>query len=244
MLAVGLKAYLGWVETTRWLDAAAGPCNRFGDTVDIVVLPAAPLLPSAVEVGRRSRFQVGAQLVSDRPPGAFTGELPASLLAELGVTHAEIGHAERRFLFGETPAEVRAKVVACHEAGLTPLLCVGEGSLGDTQPVAIDEAAGRTVEQLTDVLTVCSPDASLLVAYEPVWAIGADRPASADHVLAVADAIRSELTGYPAARLIYGGTAGPGVFADLCSGLDGLFLGRRAHDPAAFATALAEVATG
>ena len=225
-----------------WLDAVAESCAEFGDQVDIVILPAAPFLPAAVAAGRRSRFQVGAQLVSDRPPGAYTGELPAALLQELGVAYAEIGHAERRFLFGETPALVRAKVSACLDQGIAPLLCVGEGVLGDTTPVPTGQAVADACDQLGNVLDGCDLEAPLLVAYEPVWAIGADQAASAGHVTEVAAAIRHQLAAYPRARLIYGGTAGPGVFGELRDALDGLFLGRRAHDPAAFATTLSEVA--
>jgi len=204
VVAVGLKTYLGWTQTTQWLDAVAASCARFGSQLDIVVLPTAPLLPHAVATGRRSGFQVGAQQISEHPPGAFTGELPAALLQELGVSYAEIGHAERRSLFGETPAVVRAKVAVCQAAGLTPLLCVGEGVLGHTAVIPPTEAAAQIGRQLADV--------------------------------------RQELRPYPAARLIYGGTAGPGLFAGIEDSVDGLFLGRRSHDPAAFATTLSEVA--
>jgi triosephosphate isomerase len=241
VVAVGLKTYLGWTQTTQWLDAVAASCARFGSQLDIVVLPTAPLLPHAVATGRRSGFQVGAQQISEHPPGAFTGELPAALLQELGVSYAEIGHAERRSLFGETPAMVRAKVAACQAAGLTPLLCVGEGVLGHTAVIPPAEAAAQTCRQLADVL-VGGPATPLLVAYEPVWAIGAEQPAPVEHVRVVAAAIRQELRPYPAARLIYGGTAGPGLFAGIEDAVDGLFLGRRSHDPAAFATTLSEVA--
>lgn len=242
MVAVGLKTYLGWTQTTQWLDAVAASCTQFGGRVDIVVLPTAPLLPYAVAIGRRAGFQVGAQQVSEHPPGAFTGELPAALLQELGVSYAEIGHAERRFLFGETPDVVRAKVAACQAAELTPLLCIGEGVLGHTAVIPPAEAAAQTCRQLAEVLAICDPAAPLLVAYEPVWAIGAQQPAPVEHVRVVAAALHQELRPYPAARLIYGGTAGPGLFAGLEDSVDGLFLGRRSHDPAAFATTLSEIA--
>ncbi len=242
MVAVGLKTYLGWTQTTQWLDAVAASCARFGSQLDIVVLPTAPLLPHAVATGRRSGFQVGAQQISEHPPGAFTGELPAALLQELGVSYAEIGHAERRSLFGETLDVVRAKVAACQAAGLTPLLCVGEGLLGHTAVTPAAEAATQTCRQLAEALADCDRAAPLLVAYEPVWAIGAQQPAPMEHVRVVAAAIREKLRPYPAARLIYGGTAGPGLFAGIEDFVDGLFLGRRSHDPAAFNTTLSEVA--
>jgi triosephosphate isomerase len=118
IVAVGLKAYLGKVQTQTWLDAVVESRAELSRDVDIVVLPVAPLLSAAVGAGRAAGFAVGAQQVSDRPAGAYTGELPASLLRELGVTYAEVGHAERRFLYGETPAMVRAKVTARASPGV------------------------------------------------------------------------------------------------------------------------------
>jgi triosephosphate isomerase len=242
IVAVGQKTYLGYAQTLAWLEAAAETGRRFGHDVDLVVFPVAPALPAAVELGRRAQLAVGAQDVSTRPAGAFTGELPAALLAELGVGYVEIGHAERRFLFGDTADVVRAKTRAAVAHGLVPLLCVGEGRLGDTTmidpPDAIEQAGG----QLEEVLDLLPPDRGLVVAYEPVWAIGADQPAPVEHVRAVAAGLRSLLQDHPGARLIYGGTAGPGLFSALGGVTDGLFLGRRAHDPAAFAEVLAEVA--
>jgi triosephosphate isomerase len=242
IVAVGQKTYLGYAQTLAWLDAAAETVRRFGGEVDVVVFPVAPALPAAVERARDSHLQIGAQDASSRPAGAFTGELPAGLLAELGVTFVEIGHAERRFVFGETAEVVRAKVAAAVAHGLVPLICVGEGELGDTTaiegPLAVDQA-GR---QLAEVLDLLPPELPFVVAYEPVWAIGADHPAPVDHITTVAAGLRSRLEPFPAARLIYGGTAGPGLFAELSEATDGLFLGRRAHDPEAFAAVLAEVA--
>lgn len=242
IVAVGQKTYLGYAQTLAWLEAAAEAGRRFGPAMDVVVFPVAPALPAAVELGGQSHLQVGAQDVSTRPAGAFTGELPASLLAELGVTHVEIGHAERRFLFGETAEIIRTKVEASVAAGLVPLICVGEGSLGDTTVVAPAAAVAQAGDQLDEVLDLLPAELGFVVAYEPVWAIGAQQPAPVDHVRAVAAGLRSRLDGFPAARLIYGGTAGPGLFAELSEATDGLFLGRRAHDPSAFAAVLAEVA--
>jgi triosephosphate isomerase len=241
IVAVGQKTYLGYARTLTWLDAAAETGRRFGPDVDVVVFPVAPALPAAVERGRASGLQVGAQDVSTRPAGAFTGELPAALLAELGVTHVEVGHAERRYLFGDRADVVRAKVAASVEHGLVPLLCVGEGVLGDTTPIDAPAAVDQAGAQLVEVLDLLPTDVPFVVAYEPVWAIGADQPAPVDHIREVAAGLRALLEPFPAARLIYGGTAGPGLFAELSDAVDGLFLGRRAHDPAAFADVVAEV---
>jgi triosephosphate isomerase len=155
----------------------------------------------------------------------------------------EIGHAERRYLFGETADLITRKVDVSLEHGLVPLVCVGEGRLGDTTPVEPEAAVAEAGAQLAQVLYRLPGSSPFVVAYEPVWAIGADQPAPVDHVRAVAAGLRRMLDGFSSARLIYGGTAGPGLFSQLATAVDGLFLGRRAHDPAAFAEVLGEVAS-
>lgn len=92
-MAVGQKSYLGYAETLAWLEAAVGSAREHAGQVDLVVFPVSAALPAAVGIAR-GVFDIGAQDVSDRPPGAFTGELPAALLAEIGVRYVEIGHAE------------------------------------------------------------------------------------------------------------------------------------------------------
>ncbi|HYP45561.1 MAG TPA: triose-phosphate isomerase family protein [Propionibacteriaceae bacterium] len=241
LVAVGHKAYLGYAETLAWLEAAAGPAQQARD-VDVVVFPVALALPAAMSSGRDA-YAVGAQDLSDRPAGAFTGELPAALLSEVGVRYVEIGHAERRFLFGDTPDVVARKIAVAVEHGLTPLVCVGEGRLGDTEVVPVEEAIEQAGRQLAEALERVPGGTELVVAYEPVWAIGAEEPAGVEHITRVAAGLRPQLSAHQSARLIYGGTAGPGLFAHLREAVDGLFLGRRAHSPAAFADILGEVAT-
>jgi triosephosphate isomerase len=241
VVAVSQKTYLGYGQTRDWLEAAAATGRRFGPEVDVVVFPVAPALPLAVEVGATASILVGAQDVSSKPAGAFTGELPATLLAELGVRYVELGHAERRFLFGEQRGVIRAKTELVLASGLLPLLCVGEGRLGDITPVRPSVAVEQAGAQLTEVLDLLPSELPFVVAYEPVWAIGADEPAPVEHVREVATGLRALLEPYPAARLIYGGTAGPGLYDVLRDAVDGLFLGRRAHDPTAFAAVLVEV---
>ena len=243
MVAVGLKAYLGYQQTLDWLAALVESSAPYRNQIDIVVFPVAPALPQAVALGRQAGFAVGAQDVSDRPAGAFTGETPAALLAELGVEYVECGHAERRFLFGEDSDVIIGKVESAVAHGLTPLICVGEGRLGETSPVEPEAALTATIAQLEEVLPALHDLGPFIVAYEPVWAIGADQPAPVEHVRHVAAGLRQRLVPFPSARLVYGGTAGPGLFAELADATDGLFLGRRAHDPAAVAAVLSEVAS-
>jgi triosephosphate isomerase len=146
------------------------------------------------------------------------------MLAELGVALVELGHAERRSHFGEDDAVVGRKVRAAAAAGLAPLLCVGEQAQGS--PAAAAEHCLRQVRAA--VGPVGASPAGLMLAYEPVWAIGAARPAPHDYVNQVAALLRARLG--PGIPVLYGGSAGPGLLPRLTA-VDGLFLGRFAHEP-------------
>ncbi|PJI95061.1 triose-phosphate isomerase [Luteimicrobium subarcticum] len=235
LAAVSLKAYLGQSETLRWVDAVLPAVRAAAGAVEVVVLPVATALDA---VGGRLAgvAALGAQQVSAHPAGAFTGEVPASVLGELGVVYAEIAHAERRSVLGETDGVFAAQVARCREQGIVPLVCVGEDDR-----VPADAAAAACAEQLDAVLGT-SGVGDVLVAYEPRWAIGAAQPADAEHVLGVTAALRRRADRWGTdVRLLYGGTAGPGTWTELRGSVDGIFLGRRAHDPDAFARVLDEM---
>jgi triosephosphate isomerase len=225
LLAVNLKGYLGAAETAGWVGEVARrlPAPELRGDVELAVLPSFPSLERArrelVGVG----VAIGAQDVSALPGGPHTGEVPAAMLAELGCRYVAVGHAERRHDFDESDALVAAKVAAAADHDLVPIICVGETDRDDAA------AAATVVEQALAALARASA-AEVVVAYEPVWAIGAEDPAPADHVLEVGAALREVLDPTPhEVRLIYGGSAGPGTLAPLIRGYDGLFLGRRAH---------------
>jgi triosephosphate isomerase len=163
-------------------------------------------------------------------------------LAAFGCRYVEVGHAERRRIFGEDDAVVAGKVAAAVRNGLVPMLCVGEEDRVDADQAA-EFCRGQVERALADV----GPDAELpvselVIAYEPVWAIGAERPAGADHVRSVCRQLRDSFAdGDPRQlRVIYGGSAGPGLLTELGDAVDGLFLGRFAHDPQAFAAVVGE----
>ena len=225
-VGVSTKLYLSYRESRAWIEAVAEIAREHravqSGRVALFVAPSTPLLDSAVHVLRGSGVVVAAQDVSRFASGPYTGETGAPMLAEIGVAMVEIGHAERRALFSETAEVIRAKITAAHDAGLTPLLCVGETERSDPA-----DAAGSCLEQLRD-----ASRGPLVIAYEPVWAIGAAEPASADYVRATVAAIRR---GLPDAQrgspIIYGGSAGPGLLGQLRPDVDGVFLGRFAHDP-------------
>jgi len=242
-VGVSLKTYFGHERARAWFQdlaqrAAVHPAVATG-AVRLFVIPTYVQIPAAVEAFAGTPVLVGAQDVSEFEPGAFTGEVTAAELAEVGAAVAEIGHAERRRLFGETDEITARKAAAALSHGLTPVLCVGEPSRTDPM-----DAAAATVAQLAADLSG-APAGPVIVAYEPVWAIGAPEPAPVDHITAVTSALTAALgarAGRAGSVVIYGGSAGPGLLTRLGESVDGLFLGRFAHDPDALLAVLDEAA--
>lgn len=183
---------------------------------------------------------LGAQDTHWEDQGAFTGEVSPSVLREAGVRIVEVGHAERRRIFGEDDVVTAKKTAAVARNGMVPLVCIGEKTKGDVS-VAVEECRG----QVEEVMAGVAPDADVVLAYEPVWAIGASEPAGHEHVLGVVEGIRNlscVKERKVATRVVYGGSAGPGLYEKLSSGLDGLFLGRFGHDPKQFVRTIREIA--
>lgn len=246
LIATSLKMYFGHRQTLDWVQsivAIAGehPAAVSG-AVELAVLPSFAALEGTASAVAGSPVTFGAQNCAVADSGAFTGEVSAPMLAELGCTYVEIGHAERRALFGETPEIVRAKTATAYRAGLTPILCVGETERAGSDDAA-DACIGQIESALGDVDGSQSAARRLVVAYEPVWAIGAAEPAPPDHIRAVCSRLRAfigELTGITGA-VIYGGSARVGLLSQLAGDVDGLFLGRFAHDPNAVRTIVDEV---
>jgi triosephosphate isomerase len=244
-LGVSLKLYLDIPHTVRWAQAVAAIAARHaavraGD-VRLFALPSLPALEGTREALAGSGVGVGAQDLFWEDRGPYTGGVSGADLRRAGCTFVEIGHAERRSVFGEGDEIVRRKFAAAVRNGLVPVLCVGEGG-------SVENAADDCVAQFQAAMHGLSDDATvdeLIVAYEPVWAIGAEHPAPADHVATVAGTLRDAVArdGRVAdASVIYGGSAQPGVLAELDGTVDGLFLGRFAHDPKDFERVIDEAA--
>ena len=186
-------------------------------------------------------FALGAQHCHFDDKGAFTGEISPVFLAKLGVQYVICGHSERRELFGETDEMVAAKAAAILKHGMTPIVCVGETlaerEAGATETKVLGQVraalAGRSAEQV----------GSLVIAYEPIWAIGTGRNATADDAQQVCAAIRgvvAEVFGQAAAqqvRIQYGGSVKAGTIAELMAGpdVDGALVGGASLDPDEFA---------
>ncbi|WP_110590049.1 triose-phosphate isomerase family protein [Microbacterium suaedae] len=239
-VGVSLKMYFGHERARSWFDAVAARARSHpavtSGAVTLFVTPTYLQVLPAVDAFRGTPVRVGGQDVAAADEGAFTGEVSAAELAEVGASIAEIGHAERRRLFGETDAVVAEKTRAALRAGLTPLLCIGEEEQADPA-----RAAELSVRQLRAAIGDAE-DGPVIVAYEPVWAIGAPEPAGEDHVRIVARALRAALADRPGSAVIYGGAAGPGLLTTLGDAVDGVFLGRFAHDPDALLAVLDEAA--
>lgn len=247
MIGAGLKMYLGHRRTREWICQVADLAGRhpalLSGAVELFVLPSFPGLEYAVKALTPLGVRVGAQDLFWEDHGPFTGEVSGSELAEIGCSLVVVGHAERRNHLGETSAMVSAKTAAAFRNGLSPVLCVGEPQQQDPE-----DAATECIRQLVAALGhsrrtgVLGP---MVVAYEPEWAIGAPAPASPHHISTVCHRIKAVVTADEAldgSRVIYGGSAGPGLLRQLEGAVDGLFLGRASHDPVALEAVLEEAA--
>ena len=167
------------------------------------------------------------------------------VLKQAGCSIVELGHAERRRApFNETNDIIAKKAVAAARNGLVPLVCVGEKSKSGIMSEGVGIALRECIPQVASILDAVPESAHLILAYEPVWAIGVQQPASADHVLAVVGSLREvvEKRGRSGqVRILYGGSAGPGTWETVKGGVDGLFLGRFAHDLEALRRVVDEV---
>ncbi|KAK3634722.1 hypothetical protein LTR56_015149 [Elasticomyces elasticus] len=234
LLGTSLKMYFDLPTTLQYISAVVqlAPAAEAAN-IDLFVIPDfVTLLPSAEKL-KGTGIILGAQDCYSEDKGAFTGEVSPLVLKQAGVGVVELGHAERRRLFGETDADVAKKAAAVVRNGMTPLICIGEKNKSNIASQAVGIAVSECKPQILTALSGLPDDADVILAYEPVWAIGASEPAGADHVVAVVQNLRAlvEETGRKGrTRIVYGGSAGPGTFGKLREGVDGLFLGRFAHD--------------
>ena len=208
--------------------------------VEIVLAPPFTALHAAAEAARNSNVGIAAQDVYWEREGAFTGEVSASMIREAGAKYVLIGHSERRTLFGETDATVNQKIIAAFTAGLAPIVCIGE-TLGQRERDETFAVLDRQVRQGLDAVTA-DQIGQLIVAYEPVWAIGTGRNATAAQAAEAHAHIRKRLRqwfGPDAAEfchVIYGGSVKPENMADLIAqpDVDGALVGGASLDVRSF----------
>jgi triosephosphate isomerase len=216
-----------------------------GSRAEIVLAPVFTALATVREALAGSAIGLGAQNVYWEAQGAFTGEVSPALLRDAGVSHVIVGHSERRQFFGETDDGVRRKTAALLQAGLTPIVCVGE-SLAQREAL---QTEAHVLLQTGTALDGLSPEdtARVVIAYEPIWAIGTGRTASPQDAQAVHAAIRGLLVqriGGALAdriRILYGGSVksdnAQALMAE--SDIDGALVGGASLDAASFAAIVA-----
>ncbi len=229
-------------------DYAARLDPRPDSGVEVVICPPAVLLPVLVAaLGPDSPVRAGAQNLHPESSGAYTGEHSPQMLRDAGADYAILGHSERRALFSEDDAVVRSKVAAALGAGLRPIVCVGE-RLEEREAGATFRVLRSQLSGALGGLVRPAPDPSdVVVAYEPVWAIGTGRTATADQAQEAVEFVRqrlSEMFGWrwaEQARLLYGGSASPDNAEELASrpDVDGFLVGGAGLDPDALGTMIA-----
>jgi triosephosphate isomerase len=210
-------------------DIHAGYTPGLRAKVDLLVCPPATLTASFAVEAVGSRIAVGGQDCHPKESGAFTGDVSAEMLADAGAAYVILGHSERRQHHGETDTEVCAKALAAHRAGLTALVCVGE--------TKAEREAGRTLnvvkKQLRGSIPADSTAANLVVAYEPVWAIGTGLTPTTADVAEVHGMVRDELrrlvgrADQSRVRILYGGSVKPSNASELMAveNVDGALVG-------------------
>ncbi len=208
---------------------------------EVVLCPSPTLLPTVVEAARNTPIHVGAQNMHWLDQGAYTGETSPLMLKAIGVSHVLIGHSERRQYFNETDESVNLKLKAALAHGLIPIVCVGE-MLAEREA---DQTAEVLERQTSIALSGIDPAAaeSLVIAYEPVWAIGTGRTATPEiaddaHKIIRAQIAKSLSPALAAStRILYGGSVKGDNTASLCclEDIDGALVGGASLDPASFA---------
>jgi len=197
---------------------------------EVIVCAPFPYLSQVESLINNSKLMLGAQNLNVNPEGAFTGEVSADMIKDFGAQHVIVGHSERRSLYGETNAIVAEKTKAAIDAGLTPLLCVGE-SLEDRESGKTEAIVEEQINAVIDLIGIEAFD-QVIIAYEPVWAIGTGLTASPEQAQTVHLFIRNLLANSSekiAKRtpILYGGSMNAANAADLisCSDIDGGLIG-------------------
>ena len=240
VLAGNWKMYKTAAETAAFFERFA-PLVASASHAEVVVCVPFVNLPAAVMAARWTAIGIGAQDVFWLKEGAYTGEISAPMLTAIGCRWVIVGHSERRQYFGETDETVLKKTVAAIEAGLTPIVCVGE---------RLEEREARATEavlsgQFLNGIAGLEPDqfARIAIAYEPVWAIGTGKTATPEMAADAHRFLRARIDARfgtdaaAACRILYGGSVKPDNIADLMAQdeIDGALVGGASLDPASFA---------
>jgi triosephosphate isomerase len=240
-MAGNWKMYKTPAETTAFFEKFR-PLVEKSEHCEIVICPPFTSLQAAVAAASGSPVRVGSQNIAWAKEGAFTGEISGPMLTAVGATHAIVGHSERRQYFAEMDETVLKRTQAALEFGLTPIVCVGERledrESGNTEAVLVSQfqkgIAGLTEQQF----------AKIVIAYEPVWAIGTGKTATPEMAADAHRIIRAQVTAKfgkaagESIRILYGGSVKPDNVKTLMAQpeIDGVLVGGAALDPVGFAS--------
>jgi triosephosphate isomerase len=245
ILAANWKMHKTVGDTVAFLGEFLPKAQR--GAAEVVVCPPFTSLATAVERCSDSPVRVAAQNMHEEGEGAFTGEVSAPMLLDVGVDGVIVGHSERRQYFGESDEALARKVPAALSAGLEPILCVGENEAQRDS----DETEGILTRQIEADLGNVPEDqlGDVVIAYEPIWAIGTGRTATPEQAQEACALIRSLIEARSAdaataIRILYGGSVKPGNAAELIAlpDVDGALVGGASLDPSDFA-AIVDAAT-
>ena len=235
LIAANWKMNKTLAETGEFFDRLLPELDGLGE-VEVVVCPPATALAAAAARTDRAPVGIAAQNVHYEASGAFTGELSTAMLNEIGCWGAILGHSERRELFGETDDALARKVPAVLDAGLVPILCVGESEAerdGDETEAVLERQLAADLAAVDD-----SRLGEVVIAYEPIWAIGTGRTATDEQAQEACAFIRERLASRDddaarAARILYGGSMKPANAAGLLTqaDIDGGLVGGASLDP-------------
>jgi triosephosphate isomerase len=238
ILAANWKMHKTTGEAAEFASAFL-PLVKGVDSVDIVIAPPFSALDRLGQALAGSNVALAAQNVNAEAKGAFTGEISPGMLVDLGCRYAIVGHSERRTLYGETDAVVAHKAAALFDAGITPIVCVGESDEEREAGRTFDVVGSQIDGSLAEVPTARA--AEVVVAYEPIWAIGTGKTATPDIAQEVHAFVRGRLRDRfgdvgDAIRVQYGGSVKPDNVDELMAqpDIDGALVGGASLDPEAF----------
>ena len=231
-------------QTDVFIDALIALADTIPRSIDVSIAPPFTSLPHAAERLRNRHFSLCAQNVHWEPHGAFTGEISAPMLAELGVEYVIVGHSERRYYFGETDATVHKRIVGALRGGLKPIVCVGESLAERNAGQAYERVTAQTRAAL-DGLSNAQIE-RITMAYEPCWAIGTGENCDPDEADATMAVIRKSVRGLTNARILYGGSVKPENVAHYASqpNITGALVGGASLDASTFATLIRNAVDG
>lgn len=241
IIAANWKMNIGPAQASEFIASFLNNINGAALGCDVVIVPPFTSIPAVTSALKgNTTVGVGAQNVSQYDNGAYTGEISTAMLQEAGVTYVVLGHSERRQYFGETDAIINAKIKKTLDAGLTPIFCIGETK---------DERLGGQLEEVLKTQTTGGLEGlsagqveSIVIAYEPVWAIGTGLTATSKEAQEAHAFVRSVLAGLfdqetaGKVRIQYGGSVKPDNVKELMAqpDIDGALVGGASLDPASF----------